>query len=38
MIKKGDAKAEYYKLLIDTMEQQWDKLGLDPSYNRYKLP
>ena len=20
------------------MEQQWDKLGLDPSYNRYKLP
>lgn len=38
MIKKGDAKAEYYKLLINTMEQQWDKLGLDPSYNRYKLP
>ena len=38
MIKKGDAKAEYYKLLIDIMEQQWDKLGLDPSYNRYKLP
>lgn len=20
------------------MAQQWDKLGLDPSYNRYKLP
>lgn len=38
MIKKGGAKAEFYKLLLDTMEEQWDKLGLDPSYNRYKLP
>lgn len=38
MISKGGAKAEYYKLLVDTMAQQWEKLGLDPSYNRYKLP
>lgn len=38
MIQQGGPKAEYYKLLLDTMEQQWDKLGLDPSYNRYKLP
>lgn len=37
-IKKGDARAQYYNLLIQTMEQQWDKLGLDPSYNRFKLP
>lgn len=37
-IKKGDARAQYYNLLIQTMEQQWDKLGIDPSYNRFKLP
>lgn len=37
-IKKGDARAKYYTLLMQTMEQQWDKLGLDPSYNRFKLP
>lgn len=37
-IQKGDARAEYYNLLVQTMEQQWDKLGLDPSYNRFKLP
>ena len=37
-IQKGDARAQYYNLLVQTMEQQWDKLGLDPSYNRFKLP
>lgn len=37
-IKNGDARAKYYTLLMQTMEQQWDKLGLDPSYNRFKLP
>lgn len=37
-IKKGDARAKYYTLLMQIMEQQWDKLGLDPSYNRFKLP
>lgn len=37
-IQKGDARAQYYTLLMQTMEQQWDKLGLDPSYNRFKLP
>lgn len=37
-IKNGDARAQYYTLLMQTMEQQWDKLGLDPSYNRFKLP
>lgn len=37
-IKKGDSRAQYYNLLIQTMEQQWDKLGIDPSYNRFKLP
>lgn len=36
--QKGDARAQYYNLLVQTMEQQWDKLGLDPSYNRFKLP
>lgn len=37
-IQKGDARAQYYNLLVQTMEQQWGKLGLDPSYNRFKLP
>lgn len=37
-IQNGDARAQYYNLLVQTMEQQWDKLGLDPSYNRFKLP
>lgn len=37
-IQKGDVRAQYYNLLVQTMEQQWDKLGLDPSYNRFKLP
>lgn len=37
-IQKGDARAQYYNLLVQTMEQQWDKLGLDTSYNRFKLP
>lgn len=37
-IQKGDARAQYYNLLVQTMEQQWDKLGLDSSYNRFKLP
>ena len=37
-IKKGDSRAQYYNLLIQTMEQQWDKLGIDPSYNKFKLP
>ena len=37
-IQKGDARAQYYNLLVQTMEQQWDKLGLDPSYNRFKIP
>lgn len=37
-LQKGGARAEYYKLLLDTMDEQWRKLGLDPSYNRFKLP
>lgn len=37
-IQKGDKKAQYYKYLIDVMQQCWDELGLDSSYNKYKLP
>lgn len=37
-VKSGSDKARYYKYLLDVMEQCWTELGLDPSYNRYKLP
>lgn len=37
-IQKGDKKAQYYKYLIDVMQQCWNELGLDASYNKYRLP
>lgn len=38
MLNKCDKKAQYYKLLLDTMEECWKTLGVDESYNRFKLP
>ncbi len=38
MISKGGKKAEYYKLLLDTMQEHWKMLGVDDTYNRFKLP
>lgn len=38
MLYKGDEKAQYYKLLLETMEECWKMLGVNESYNRFKLP
>lgn len=38
MLAKGGKKAEYYKLLLDSMNNCWKQLGLNPIANRFKLP